>query len=203
MISKCQFLGEGIFHTWRETWRQRHPWNVISHNSYCWGLFSLATFHQNSNQSLWLTTRTSYTLIFAISKLFCISHQLLNILIDIISFRRKMPDSTSKIGRNVIALKHKSIIIEKSQKSPSSFQSCKPRCRVDFQQAPTSHSEVRLKTIGGRVIWEISANVCSQISYSTISVSPICTKGTWDISHLLLLIIFSNLYQFPRVHLGC
>ena len=31
----CQFLGEGIFHTWRETWRQRHPWNVISHNSYC------------------------------------------------------------------------------------------------------------------------------------------------------------------------
>ena len=97
-----------------------------------------------------------------------------------------MLDSISKIGRNVIALKHKNIIIiESSQKSPSSFQSCKPRCRVDFQQAPTSHSEVRLKTIGKRIS-EILANVCSQISYSTISVSPICTNRTWDTSHLRL-----------------
>ena len=107
-----------------------------------------------------------------------------------------MPDSTSKIGRNVIALKHKSIIIKSSQKSPSSFQSCKPRCRVDFQQAPTSHSEVRLKTIGKRIS-EILANVCSQISYSTISVSPICTNRTWDTSHLRLQV--NHLLKFVSV----
>ena len=38
-----------------------------------------------------------------------------------------MPDSTSKIGRNVIALKHESIFIKSSQKSPSSFQSFKTK----------------------------------------------------------------------------